>query len=62
MGKYNDKTVKAFCDYIIEGENQKTAAEKLGISEVTICKWKKAYPEFLDFKVRKNLVAKGNGL
>lgn len=48
MAKYNDKTVKAFCDYIIEGENQKTAAEKLGISEVTICKWKKAYPEFLD--------------
>ena len=46
--KYNKTTVAQICAYIMEGDSQKIAAQKAGVSKSQFHEWKKSKPEFAD--------------
>lgn len=46
MAKYNDRTVSAICGYIRDGDTQRTAAIKAGITEATFYEWANSKIEF----------------
>lgn len=44
--KYNDEIVQRICNYIREGDTQKIAAERAGITESTFYEWQSTKKEF----------------
>lgn len=46
--KYNKTTVAQICAYIMEGDSQKIAAQKAGVSKSQFYEWKKSKSEFAD--------------
>lgn len=55
MTKYTKATVAQICTYIMEGDSQKVAAQKAGVSKSQFHEWKKSKPEFADaLKIAKD--------
>lgn len=46
--KYNKETINIICTYIREGDSQKVAAAKAGVSETQFYKWKQERAEFAE--------------
>ncbi|MBQ6486165.1 transposase [Candidatus Saccharibacteria bacterium] len=46
--KYNQETTSEFLKLVEEGYTVKLACKKTGITDMTLSRWKKRYPDFLD--------------
>lgn len=48
MAKYNKEIVQRICNFIRDGDTQKVAAERAGISEAAFYEWMNSKVEFLE--------------